>query len=115
MSGRGRDRPADHVASDRDRFDVELLDPVRRRVASQATTAAIVGQNMGEKAALVTDGHFSRATRGLCVGHIGPEAADGGPIALLLTVTGFASMPRPERSICSSTNRDWLADVVTLG
>ena len=48
-----------------------------------STTAAIVGQNMGEKVALVTDGRFSGATRGLCVGHVGPEAADGGPIALV--------------------------------
>ncbi len=48
-----------------------------------ATTAAISGQGMGSKVALITDGRFSGATRGFCVGHIGPEAADGGPIALL--------------------------------
>jgi dihydroxy-acid dehydratase len=48
-----------------------------------STTAAIYGQGMGEKVALVTDGRFSGATRGLCVGHVGPEAAVGGPIALV--------------------------------
>ena len=48
-----------------------------------ATTAAIYGQGMGEKLALVTDGRFSGATRGFCVGHVGPEAAVGGPIGLL--------------------------------
>ena len=48
-----------------------------------ATTAAISGQGMGKKVALITDGRFSGATRGFCVGHIGPEAAHGGPIALL--------------------------------
>ena len=48
-----------------------------------ATTAAISGQGMGKKVALITDGRFSGATRGFCVGHVGPEAAQGGPIALL--------------------------------
>ncbi len=48
-----------------------------------ATTAALYGQGMGEKVALITDGRFSGATRGFCIGHIGPEAADGGPIALI--------------------------------
>ena len=47
------------------------------------TTGAIYGQGKGEKVALITDGRFSGATRGFCVGHIGPEAAMGGPIALL--------------------------------
>jgi dihydroxy-acid dehydratase len=46
-----------------------------------ATTAALYGQGMGGKVALITDGRFSGATRGFCVGHIGPEAAVGGPIA----------------------------------
>jgi dihydroxy-acid dehydratase len=46
-----------------------------------ATTAALYGQGMGNKVALITDGRFSGATRGLCVGHVGPEAAVGGPIA----------------------------------
>ena len=48
-----------------------------------ATTAAIYGQGMGEKVALITDGRFSGATRGFCVGHVGPEAAVGGVIALV--------------------------------
>ena len=48
-----------------------------------ATTAAIYGQGMGEKVALITDGRFSGATRGFCVGHVGPEAAVGGAIALI--------------------------------
>ena len=47
-----------------------------------STTAAIYGQGI-ENIALITDGRFSGATRGLCVGHVGPEAADGGPIGLL--------------------------------
>ncbi len=48
-----------------------------------STTAALSGQGMGKKVALITDGRFSGATRGFCVGHVGPEAAHGGPIALL--------------------------------
>lgn len=48
-----------------------------------STTSAIYGQGLGEQVALITDGRFSGATRGLCIGHVGPEAAVGGPIALL--------------------------------
>ncbi|HKA74950.1 MAG TPA: dihydroxy-acid dehydratase [Xanthobacteraceae bacterium] len=48
-----------------------------------ATTAALYGQGMGLKVALITDGRFSGATRGFCIGHVGPEAAVGGPIGLL--------------------------------
>ncbi|MBV1701520.1 MAG: dihydroxy-acid dehydratase [Hyphomicrobiales bacterium] len=48
-----------------------------------STTAALYGQGMGDKVALITDGRFSGATRGFCVGHVGPEAAMGGPIAML--------------------------------
>jgi dihydroxy-acid dehydratase len=48
-----------------------------------ATTAALYGQGMGGKVALITDGRFSGATRGFCIGHVGPEAAVGGPIAHL--------------------------------
>jgi dihydroxy-acid dehydratase len=48
-----------------------------------STTSAIYGQGMGGRVALITDGRFSGATRGFCVGHVGPEAAVGGPIALL--------------------------------
>ena len=48
-----------------------------------ATTAALYGQGAGDKVALITDGRFSGATRGFCIGHVGPEAAVGGPIALV--------------------------------
>jgi dihydroxy-acid dehydratase len=48
-----------------------------------STTAALYGQGQGDKVALITDGRFSGATRGFCVGHVGPEAAVGGPIALI--------------------------------
>ena len=48
-----------------------------------STTAALYGQGMGDKVALITDGRFSGGTRGFCIGHVGPEAAIGGPIALL--------------------------------
>ncbi|WP_374763499.1 dihydroxy-acid dehydratase [Yunchengibacter salinarum] len=48
-----------------------------------ATTAAIYGQGMGDKVALITDGRFSGATRGFCIGHVGPESAVGGPIGLI--------------------------------
>jgi dihydroxy-acid dehydratase len=48
-----------------------------------STTAALYGQGAGDKVALITDGRFSGATRGFCIGHVGPEAAVGGPIALV--------------------------------
>jgi len=48
-----------------------------------STTAALYGQGMGDKIALITDGRFSGATRGFCVGHVGPEAAVCGPIGLV--------------------------------
>ncbi len=48
-----------------------------------STTAALYGQGMGDKVALITDGRFSGATRGFCIGHVGPEAAVGGPIGLI--------------------------------
>ncbi|MBU1210656.1 MAG: dihydroxy-acid dehydratase [Alphaproteobacteria bacterium] len=48
-----------------------------------STTAALYGQGAGDKMALITDGRFSGATRGFCIGHVGPEAAVGGPIALV--------------------------------
>lgn len=48
-----------------------------------ATTGALYGQGMGDKVALITDGRFSGGTRGFCIGHVGPEAAEGGPIGLL--------------------------------
>src|SRR4051812_15027799 len=49
-----------------------------------STTAALYGQGMGDKVALITDGRFSGATRGFCIGHVGPEAAVGGPIAMIM-------------------------------
>ena len=48
-----------------------------------AVTAAVVGQGLGEKVAMVTDGRFSGATRGFMIGHVAPEAMVGGPIALV--------------------------------
>ncbi|MEK9945094.1 MAG: dihydroxy-acid dehydratase [Alphaproteobacteria bacterium] len=48
-----------------------------------ATTAALYGQGVGDEVALITDGRFSGGTRGFCIGHVGPEAAVGGPIGLL--------------------------------
>jgi len=48
-----------------------------------STTSAIYGQGMGEEVALITDGRFSGGTRGFCIGHVGPEAHDCGPIALI--------------------------------
>jgi dihydroxy-acid dehydratase len=48
-----------------------------------STTAALYGQGMGDKVALITDGRFSGATRGFCIGHVGPEAQAGGPIGLV--------------------------------
>jgi dihydroxy-acid dehydratase len=48
-----------------------------------STTAALYGQGAGETVALITDGRFSGGTRGFCIGHVGPEAAVGGPIALI--------------------------------
>ena len=49
-----------------------------------APTAALVGEGLGESVALVTDGRFSGGTRGMVVGHVAPEAAVGGPIALVV-------------------------------
>ena len=49
-----------------------------------STTAALYGQGLGEHVALITDGRFSGATRGFCIGHVGPEAAEGGPIGLVI-------------------------------
>jgi dihydroxy-acid dehydratase len=46
-------------------------------------TSAIVGMGLGKDVALITDGRFSGATRGICIGHVSPEAAEGGPIALV--------------------------------
>ena len=63
------------------RFEGPKGGPGMREMLS--TTAALYGLGMGEKVALVTDGRFSGATRGFCIGHVGPEAAECGPIALV--------------------------------
>jgi dihydroxy-acid dehydratase len=79
-----------------------------------STTAALYGQGMGDKVALITDGRFSGATRGFCVGHVGPEAALGGPIALLRdgdiiemdAIDGVLSV-RLEDSELARRKKDW--------
>jgi dihydroxy-acid dehydratase len=63
------------------RFEGPRGGPGMREMLS--TTAALYGQGSGDKVALITDGRFSGATRGFCIGHVGPEAAVGGPIALI--------------------------------
>jgi dihydroxy-acid dehydratase len=63
------------------RYEGPVGGPGMREMLS--TTAALYGQGMGNKVALITDGRFSGATRGFCVGHVGPEAAVGGPIGLI--------------------------------
>lgn len=63
------------------RYEGPIGGPGMREMLS--TTSAIYGQGMGESVALITDGRFSGATRGFCIGHVGPEAAVGGAIALL--------------------------------
>ena len=73
-----------------------------------STTAALYGQGMGDKVALITDGRFSGATRGFCVGHVGPEAAVGGPIGLLKDGDiDRHRRRRPARSTSSSQRRSW--------
>ncbi|WP_396213779.1 dihydroxy-acid dehydratase [Gemmatimonas sp.] len=73
-------------------------------------TALLYGQGMGDKVALLTDGRFSGATRGLCIGHAGPEAADRGPIALLHDGDIIAIDARPEaRRITVELSDDTLA------
>ena len=59
----------------------EALSP--RMQEMLAVTGAIMGQGLGDSVLLLTDGRFSGATRGFCIGHVGPEAAVGGPIGLL--------------------------------
>ncbi|MCZ7656675.1 MAG: dihydroxy-acid dehydratase [Xanthobacteraceae bacterium] len=81
-----------------------------------ATTAALYGQGMGNKVALITDGRFSGATRGFCIGHVGPEAAVGGPIALLRdgdtitidAVAGTLHVELPDAEL-AKRKRDWTA------
>jgi dihydroxy-acid dehydratase len=61
-------------------------------------TAIIAGMGLSESVALITDGRFSGATRGLCVGHVSPEAAEGGPIAFLKN-EDFISLDIPKRTL----------------
>ena len=81
-----------------------------------STTAAIYGQGMGDKVALITDGRFSGATRGFCIGHVGPEAAVCGPIALvrdgdmitLDAVDGIIDLEVSEEELATRA-KDWKA------
>ncbi|NVN97687.1 MAG: dihydroxy-acid dehydratase [Geobacteraceae bacterium] len=74
----GRIKPGDMVVI---RYEGPKGGPGMREML--APTAAIMGMGLGESVALITDGRFSGGTRGPCIGHISPEAADGGPIALV--------------------------------
>jgi len=65
------------------------------------TTTLIYGQGMGGKVALITDGRFSGATRGMCIGYACPEAAAGGPLAL---------DGDPIRIDCNARSIDWQVD-----
>ena len=86
-----------------------------------STTAALSGQGMGKKVALITDGRFSGATRGFCVGHVGPEAAKGGPIALINTgdiitidaITGELSVDLSDAEL-AQRKADWKGPRKTL-
>ncbi|MDA3856998.1 MAG: dihydroxy-acid dehydratase [Roseovarius sp.] len=86
-----------------------------------STTAALSGQGMGKKVALITDGRFSGATRGFCVGHVGPEAAHGGPIALLKdgdmitlnALTGELSVALSDEEL-AARKADWTGPRETL-
>ena len=68
-------------------------------------TALIYGQGMGEKVALITDGRFSGATRGMCIGYVSPEAFIGGPLALVREATASGSMPARDAWIWWSRTR----------
>ena len=78
-----------------------------------SVTAALYGQGMGEKVALLTDGRFSGATRGLCIGYVGPEAAAGGAIALLRdrdviridATTGLLAVDLPDVELATRRGR----------
>jgi dihydroxy-acid dehydratase len=79
-----------------------------------STTAALYGQGSGEKVALITDGRFSGGTRGLCIGHVGPEAAEGGPIGIIRdgdiididATTGMLSV-RLDDATLAARKREW--------
>jgi dihydroxy-acid dehydratase len=63
-----------------------------------APTSYIMGQGLGDSVALITDGRFSGGTHGACIGHISPEAAEGGPIGLLKT-GDIIEIDIPKRSL----------------
>jgi len=69
------------------------------------TTTLIYGQGMGGKVALITDGRFSGATRGMCIGYACPEAAAGGPLALVRVRDGNSI-----RIDCDARSIDWQVD-----
>ncbi len=77
-----------------------------------APTAAIMGMGLGESVALITDGRFSGGTRGPCIGHISPEAAEGGPIALILDGDQIL-LNIPERKLEVLVDEATLADRLT--
>ena len=72
-----------------------------------STTGAIYGQGLGEEVALITDGRFSGGTHGFSIGHVGPEAAVGGPIGLIKngdiieidTEKGFLKVKLPSKEL----------------
>jgi dihydroxy-acid dehydratase len=87
-----------------------------------STTAAIYGQGISDQVALITDGRFSGATRGLCVGHVGPEAQVGGPIALIqdgdiISIDAEAGTIELEvdATILEHRARDWSPRVTDYG
>ncbi len=102
------------------RYEGPVGGPGMREMLS--TTGAIYGQGKGEKVALITDGRFSGATRGFCVGHVGPEAALGGPIALLRNgdiididaKKGIINV-RLSRSVLAKRKKQWRAKKTAFG
>ena len=72
-----------------------------------APTAAIMGMGLGDSVALITDGRFSGGTRGPCIGHISPEAAEGGPIALVEDGDRILLDIPTRRWSCWWTTRRW--------
>ena len=74
-----------------------------------AVTGAIKGAGLGKDVLLLTDGRFSGGTTGLCVGHVAPEAVDGGPIAFVRDGDRIRLDVANGRSTCTSTRRSWPA------
>ena len=78
-----------------------------------AITGAIKGAGLGKDVLLLTDGRFSGGTTGLCIGHIAPEAVDGGPIAFIRDGDPIRVDIAPALSTCSSTTTSWPSAVRT--